>query len=51
MYKLRCWIDIDKIDWFWLSKNTNAIHLLEKNMDKINWSMLSGNPKCCTHYV
>ena len=26
-----------------LSRNTNAIHLLENNMDKINWSELSRN--------
>ena len=35
--------NIDKINWFFLSKNPNAIHLLEKNMDKINWSKLSEN--------
>jgi len=28
----------------WLSKNPNAIHLLEQNMDKIDWFYLSGNP-------
>ena len=27
-----------------LSLNENAIHLLEKNPDKINWSYLSHNP-------
>ena len=42
--KLRDWIDVDKIDWEWLSENPNAIDLLEKNMDKINWQSLSLNP-------
>ena len=27
-----------------LSKNPNAIQLLEQNLDKINWSKLSMNP-------
>ena len=27
-----------------LSQNPNAIHLLEKNIDKINWTYLSYNP-------
>ena len=27
-----------------LSSNPNAIHLLEKNPEKINWSELSSNP-------
>ena len=34
----------DKLNWDWLSKNPNAIHLLEQNPDKINWDCLSGNP-------
>jgi hypothetical protein len=28
-------IPLDKIDWKYLSKNPNAIHLIEQNMDKI----------------
>ena len=32
------------IDWNRLSCNPSAIHILEKNMDKINWRMLSSNP-------
>jgi hypothetical protein len=44
MYKLRDWIDINKLDWFHLSYNHNAIDLLEKNFDKINWYNLSFNP-------
>ena len=31
------WIDVDKINWSWLSLNPAAIHLLEKNIDKISW--------------
>ena len=34
----------DKIDWCYLCKNPNAIHLLEQNPDKINWAVLSRNP-------
>ena len=43
IYKLRDWIDINKIDWFDLSRNPNAIHLLEQNMNKIYWFLLSVN--------
>ncbi len=43
-YKLREGIDIDKINWQMLSKNPNAIGLLESNTDKIDWSLLSLNP-------
>ena len=35
--------NIDKLDWFSLSFNNNAIHLLEQNPDKINWKELSIN--------
>ena len=42
--KLRDWINLDKIDWDWLSLNPNAMHLLEQNQDKINWYYLSKNP-------
>src|SRR5438874_1897710 len=34
----------ENVDWIRLSQNTNAIHLLEKNLDKINWHALSLNP-------
>jgi hypothetical protein len=36
--------NIDKLNWNILSKNPNALYLLEQNMDKINWSQLSENP-------
>ena len=42
--KLRHWIPFDKGDWTNLSKNPNAIPILEKNMDKMNtrgWKHLS----------
>ncbi len=38
---LRPWIPLDKLDWFWLSANSAAIHLLEQNPDKIYWHQLS----------
>ena len=34
-WKLRSWIDQDKLDWAWLSSNPCAIRLLEENPDKI----------------
>ena len=43
-YVLLDWIDKDKIDWDYLSSNSNAIDLLKKNQDKINWDYLSENP-------
>ena len=39
--------NLDKIyyhGWNELSTNPNAIHLIEKNLDKINWWRLSENP-------
>ena len=38
------WIDIEKLDWNYLSSDPNAIELLEANPDKINWYYLSSNP-------
>jgi hypothetical protein len=35
MYKLLNWIDINNIDWKYLSKNPNAIHILEQNQDRL----------------
>ena len=32
------------INWFMLSENPNAIHLLEQHLDKANWTRLSLNP-------
>jgi len=43
-YKLREWIEIDNLDWEGLSRNPNAINILEKNLDKIDWFYLSLNP-------
>ena len=34
----------DEIDWYELSGNPNAIHLLEKEPDEIEWTPLSWNP-------
>jgi len=44
MCKLKNWISIDKLDSYSLSKNPNAIPILEKNLKKINWIALSSNP-------
>ena len=35
---------MNKINWCYLSTNTNAISLLEKNINKIDWHHLSMNP-------
>ena len=32
------------VDWNALSRNPNAIPLLEQNLDKVNWHNLSKNP-------
>ena len=40
MYKLRDWIDEEKLEWSFLSKNPAAMHLLEQNPNKINWDWL-----------
>ena len=37
------WIQVKKINWFELSKNPNAIHILENNLDKVYWNYLSYN--------
>ena len=42
-YKLRDWIQVDKLNWGKLSCNPNAIELLKKNQDKIVWHELSSN--------
>ena len=42
--KLRKWISIEKLDWDSLSRNPNAIYILEKNLDKVDWHWLSENP-------
>ena len=42
-YVLLDWIDENKLDWTFLSRNPNAIDLLENNQDKVDWSELSSN--------
>ena len=37
-YELLEWIDINRLSWIYLSKNPNAINLLEKHPKKINWN-------------
>ena len=49
MLKLRNWVDINKIDWYWLSLNPNAIELLKENQDKIDWYYFSKNPNIFTY--
>jgi hypothetical protein len=44
MYKLRDWIDPEKINWYGLSMNPAAMPLLEKHPEKIHWLGLSRNP-------
>ena len=49
--KLLDWIPEDKLKWKCLSENSNAIHLLEKNIDNINWEYLSSNPNLLRCYT
>ena len=42
-WKLRSWIDIDKLNWNFITSNPNAMYLLESNPDKIDWFLLSTN--------
>jgi len=37
LYKPLDWVNINKLNWYELSKNPNAIQFLEQNPDKINW--------------
>ena len=41
MYKLKEWVQPDKLDWQMLCRNPKAIRLLEQNQDKIDWYWLS----------
>jgi hypothetical protein len=48
-YDLHEWINKDiqtpnEFKWRYLSENPKAIHLLQKNFDKVDWKTLSGNP-------
>src|ERR1700690_2589122 len=43
-YILLDWIYKNKINWYYLSLNPNAIDLLKQNKEKIDWSWLSQNP-------
>jgi hypothetical protein len=35
---------LHKVDWDFLSSNTNANSLLERNLDKVDWLYVSENP-------
>ena len=35
----------DKIDWENLSRNPSAIKLIERNLEKVNWDIVSTNKK------
>ena len=39
----------DKIHWYYLCQNPNAISLLEENQDKLYWFILSTNPSIFTY--
>ena len=43
LYKFLDFIDINKVDWEFLSENPNAIPLLEKYPDNICWFWISQN--------
>jgi len=43
IWKLKKWIDINKINLYNLSENLNAIDYLKQNKEKIKWNHLSSN--------
>ena len=52
MYKLKDWIDINKLDWYRLFISIQcAISLLENNIDKIDWKILSRNYSAITYLI
>ena len=43
--RIKPWVKaLESIDYYWLSENPSAMHLLEANQDKIDWYQLSANP-------
>ncbi len=44
IYKLRDWINQELLCIGELSRNPSAIHIIEQNLDKVNWPILSYNP-------
>ena len=43
-FNLLYWVPESKLDWQTLSRNPNAIEILERNPGKIYWRWLSMNP-------
>ena len=44
IWKLKDWIDKNKLNYYCLSENEKAIDFLKENPDKIDWNRLSRNP-------
>ena len=44
VFKLKNWIPVSRLNWSQLSKNPNAINLLEQHPHLIDWKELSYNP-------
>ena len=44
IYKLRDWINPELLVHNNLLNNPAAIHIIEKNLDKVDWSFLSSIP-------
>ena len=40
---------MNKVAWYRLSENQNAIHLLEQHSNKINWGEIWANPSIFTY--
>ena len=45
VWKLKDWIDVEKLDWSLLSLNPNAIDFIINNNIKLDWSCLWRNCK------
>ena len=43
MFKLKKWINPDKLIWSIVSKHPEALDLLKENLKKIDWNYLSQN--------
>ena len=41
---LHDWIGVNKLKRDSFSGKPNAIHLIEENIDEVNWGMMSTNP-------
>ena len=51
IWKLKDWVDADKLDWYYLSSNPNAVDYLLANPDKMDWKQFSTNPNSINYLL